>query len=328
MNILVTGSSGHLGEALVRTLKGLGHQVTGLDVKPSPYTDIVGDIAIKYDVEKAALGTEAIIHAATLHKPHVATHSKQDFIDTNITGTLNLLEVASMIKTRAFIMTSTTSTFGDALTKNPGEPAVWIDEEVVPKPKNIYGVTKLAAENLCELYYRNAKLNCIILRTSRFFPEEDDKKERRAAFSADNLKVNETLYRRADIADMVSAHLCALDRAVDIGFGKYIISGDTPFQKSDLIQLGTDAKIVLAKYFPDYPEIYARLNWQMFSSIDRVYCNQKAKRELLWSPKYTFDYILSHLKQGLPYQSELALEVGSKGYHDRAFSHGPYPVDE
>jgi len=328
MNILVTGSSGHLGEALVRTLRNLGNQVTGLDIKPAPYTDIVGDIAIKSDVEKAAIGAEAIIHAATLHKPHVATHAKQDFIDTNVTGTLNLLEAASAINTKAFILTSTTSTFGDAMKNNPGEPAVWIDEDVVPKPKNIYGVTKLAAENLCELFHRNAKINCIILRTSRFFPEEDDKKERREAFSGDNLKVNEIFYRRADIADMVSAHLCALDRAAAIGFGKYIISGDTPFQKSDLVQLGTDAKSVIAQYYPEYPEIYARLNWQMFSSIDRVYCNQKAKRELLWSPKYTFGYILNRLEQGLPYQSELALEVGSKGYHDRTFSHGPYPVEE
>ena len=328
MNILVTGSSGHLGEALVRTLRKLGHQVTGFDLKPSDYTDIVGNIAIMSDVEKAALGAEAVIHAATLHKPHVATHSKQDFIDTNITGTLNLLEVASKIKVKAFIMTSTTSVFGDAMKIDPDEPAGWIDEEVVPKPKNIYGVTKLAAESLCELFHRNTKLNCIILRTSRFFPEDDDQQDRRSAFTSDNLKVNEMIYRRADIADMVSAHLCALDRAADIGFGKYIISGDTPFQRYDLVALGHDAKAVLARYYPEFIGIYAQRNWQMLPSIDRVYCNHKAKKELLWLPKYTFEYILKCLEHGLPYQSELAMEVGSKGYHDRTFSHGPYPVEE
>jgi nucleoside-diphosphate-sugar epimerase len=51
-------------------------------------------------------------------------------------------------------------------------PAAWITEEVAPIPRNIYGVTKVAAEDLCELFHRNERLACLILRTSRFFPKQ------------------------------------------------------------------------------------------------------------------------------------------------------------
>ncbi|NIP22337.1 MAG: NAD(P)-dependent oxidoreductase, partial [Phycisphaerae bacterium] len=54
--------------------------------------------------------SDAVIHTATLHKPHVGTHSRQEFVDTNISGTLNLLEEASASGCKAFIYTSTTST--------------------------------------------------------------------------------------------------------------------------------------------------------------------------------------------------------------------------
>ena len=56
-------------------------------------------------------GVTAVLHAATLHKPHVASHGRQAFIDTNVTGTLNLLEAAVAQRVQAFIFTSTTSTF-------------------------------------------------------------------------------------------------------------------------------------------------------------------------------------------------------------------------
>ena len=130
-------------------------------------------------------------------------------------------------------MTSTTSAFGDALKPPPGEPAAWIDESVAPVPKNIYGVTKTAAEDLCQLFHRNEGLACIVLRTSRFFPEVDDDPAARAAFADDNPKANEFLYRRVAIEDVVEAHLLAAERAPAIGFGKYIISATTPFRRED-----------------------------------------------------------------------------------------------
>src|SRR5579862_6135065 len=142
MTILVTGSAGHLGEGLMRTLRAAGHSARGLDRLASPYTDHVGDITDAAFVQGAMPGVRAVIHAATLHKPHVATHSRQAFVDTNVTGTLNLLEAAATRGVRAFVFTSTTSVFGNALVPPAGAPAAWITEDVRPIPKNIYGVTK------------------------------------------------------------------------------------------------------------------------------------------------------------------------------------------
>jgi len=175
--ILVTGSAGHLGEALMRTLRAEHRDARGLDLKPSPFTDCVGSICDRELVRQGMRGVHAVLHAATLHKPHVATHAGRDFVDVNVTGTLMLLEEAVAAGVDAFIFTSTTSAFGSALTPAPGEPAAWVTEEVVPVPRIIYGVTKVAAESVCELCFRREGLPVIVLRTSRFFPEADDDAE-------------------------------------------------------------------------------------------------------------------------------------------------------
>lgn len=315
MRVLVTGSAGHLGEALVRTLRNLGHDVVGLDILETPFTSKVGSIIDRSFVRRCVDGIDAVIHAATLHKPHVATHARQDFIDTNITGTLHLLEEAAAAGVRSFVFTSTTSTFGRALTPPPGAPAAWITEEVAPVPRNIYGVTKTAAEDLCELVHRDAGLACVILRTSRFFPEEDDSAATRAAYDSLNAKINEFLYRRVDLEDVVGAHLLALEQAPSIGFGRFIISATTPFVPDDLVELRTDAPLVVSRYVPEYAAEYARRGWKMFPGIDRVYVNDRARRQLGWQPRYDFRQVLARLQAGADPRSPLARAIGSKGYH-------------
>jgi len=326
MRILVTGSAGHLGEALMLTLQRSDHEAIGLDIKSSPVTRHVGSITERDFVGPCVRGVDAVLHTATLHKPHVASHTRQAFVDTNITGTLNLLEEAVAAGVKSFIYTSTTSTFGLALTPPEGAPAAWITEDVVPVPKNIYGVTKLAAENLCELFHRTARMPCIILRTSRFFPEEDDDARVRRTFDGTNLKVNEFLYRRADIEDIVSAHLLAIENAPAIGFGRYIISATTPFTPGDLQQLRSDAPAVVRKYAPGYEAEYRRRGWSMLPAIERVYVNELARAQLGWRPRYDFNSILQRLRTDEDFQSPLARAVGSKGYHAQVFNEGPYPV--
>jgi len=326
MKILVTGSSGHLGEALVRTLRQRHRNVVGLDLKPSEYTGEVGSIVDRNFVRRCMRNVDAVLHTATLHKPHVVTHSRHDFVDSNITGTLNLLEESVAAGVSAFIYTSTTSAFGNALAPPPESPAAWITEEVKPVPRNIYGVTKVAAEDLCELFHRTFRLPTLILRTSRFFPEEDDRQETREAYKDGNVKANEILYRRVDIDDVVSAHLLALEKALQIGFAKYIISATTPFSKDDLVELRSNAPKVVRRLFPDYEQEYAGRGWKIFPRIDRVYVNERARSELGWRPRYDFRYVLERLKAGEDPRSELALTVGSKGYHAHSFEDGPYPV--
>lgn len=326
MKILITGSAGHLGEALMRTLQNSDHHAIGLDKKASPFTERVGSITNRFFVKECLQGVDAVIHAATLHKPHIATHTRQDFVDTNITGTLNLLEEAAASGVKSFIYTSTTSAFGRALTPPEGTPAAWITEEVASVPKNIYGGTKVAAESLCELFQYKTGLPCLVLRTSRFFPEEDDDKSLREAFDDVNLKVNELLYRRADIEDLVSAHLLAVEKAPGIGFGRFIVSATTPFTRDDLQNLRTDAPAVVKRYVPEFEEEYAKRGWTIPQSIDRVYVNELARRQLGWQPRHDFRSAIRSLQRLADFRSPLARAVGSKGYHAMTFSDGPYPT--
>ena len=328
MKVLVTGSSGHLGEGLIRHLDKLGIDTVGLDIKPSAFTEHVGSITQPDFIDSCMLGVDAIIHAATLHKPHVGTHSHQAFVDTNISGTLNLLEAAVDHKIKSVIYTSTTSTFGDALRPAPGDPAVWVTETLAPQPKNIYGVTKLAAENLCRMFSRNRGLPCIVLRTSRFFPEDDDNRHKREVFDDDNLKLNELLFRRADLYDMVTAHAVALERAPELGFGQFIISATSPFQQEDAATLAFDTPSVVARYVPGYDQVYAQRGWKMFTSIGRIYDNRLARDTLGWRPEFDFERAITTLLEGGDYRSTLAKQVGKKGYHDTVFEDGPYPVEE
>jgi UDP-glucose 4-epimerase len=252
----------------------------------------------------------------------VGSHARRDFVDTNVTGTLNLLEESVAAGVGRFVFTSSTTTFGRALTPPVGAPAAWITEDVVPVPRNIYGATKVAAEDLCELVHRDEGLPCVVLRTSRFFPEADDRDDVRAAYDDLNLKVNELLNRRVDIEDVVSAHRLALHRAPEIGFARLVISATTPFTPDDLAALGVDARAVVRERFPAYEPIYAERGWRMFPRLDRVYVNDRARDALGWTPRYDFAAALDRLAAGEDPRSPLAVEVGAKGYH--AVSFGPY----
>lgn len=302
----------------MRTLRGQRHEVVGLDVLGSPFTDVVGSVADRDTVARAMRGVRHVLHTATLHKPHVGSHGKQEFVDVNVTGTLTILEAAAAAGVESVVFTSSTSAFGRALTPPGGAPAAWITEDVPSVVRNIYGATKTAAEDLCAL----ADVPVVVLRTSRFFPEGDDRDDVRDAYPDLNVKVNEFLYRRVDIADVVTAHLLAARRARDIGFRKFVVSATTPFGQDDLAELNRDAPTVVACHFPDQPDVYAAHGWRMFPAIERVYVNTRARTELGWVPEFDYRTVLDLVARKEDPRSELARTVGAKGYH--AVPTGPY----
>lgn len=225
-----------------------------------------------------------------------------------------LLEEAVASGVGRFVFTSTTSTFGHALRPAAGVPAAWITEDTVPLPRNIYGVSKVAAENVCELVARDHGLPLLILRTSRFFPEPDDDFEISGNYSTANVQANEMLYRRVDLVDVVDAHRRALERTPLIGFGRYIISATTPFGPADLAGLRTDAPSVVRARYSEFESRYVERGWRMFPSIDRVYVNARARADLGWTPRYDFEHVLRCLATGEDPRSRPTVMVGSKGY--------------
>ncbi|KAL2106091.1 hypothetical protein VUR80DRAFT_7307 [Thermomyces stellatus] len=328
-NVLITGSAGHLGTALMLSLPSQGLEPLGIDVLASEETTRVGSISDRAFVSSIFENNPSItrvIHAATLHKPHVESHPKSAFVETNIQGTLVLLEEAARAGVQSFVFVSTTSAFGRALSPGEGTPAAWIDEDVVPVPKNIYGVTKVAAEDLCALVHAQTGMPVVVLRTSRFFPEEDDDEHRRAAMGDENLKVLELCYRRADIADVVSACVCAANRARNIGWGKYVVSAPPPFERDEavLAALNSDAEGVIKRVVPACEAVFKEKGWKFLGRIDRVYDSSKAVRELGWDPEYTFGRTIERIGRGEEWRSELTFKVGKRGYH--AVSTGVYTV--
>lgn len=320
MRVLLTGSSGWLGRFLAPMLRDSGHEVVGFDIAPGLDTRVVGSVADLGLIERtfAAYGVEAVMHAGGLHKPDVARHSTQAFIDVNVTGTLNLLQSAVAAGADRFVFTSTTSLMISQAIRDEGSAAAaWLDETTGPlEPRNIYGVTKLAAEGLCRTIHLQHGLPCVVLRTSRFFPEDDDT---HSEPSGENLKANELLYRRLTVEDAARAHVLALERAPQIGFDVLIVSARTPFARGEAIELMRDAPPVIARHFPDAATLYAARGWTLPTRIGRVYDASRAEHVIGFRAETDFAALLAALREGdeLPIAHDPAYASPQEAYRAR-----------
>lgn len=278
MKVFVTGPAGKLGTATVDRLKASGHSVTGADLLSGITTDLVLDIRDKGAVLEALKGFDAIIHTAALHGRHYDLHfSREAFIDTNICGTLNLLNACVKNGIKKFLYISTTSIYGDAML-DPHQ-AVWVDELLAEKPRDIYDITKQAAEQLCKDFFYKEGLQASVYRVGRFLPEED------------NLKLNHRLYRGLDERDGAEALNLALQHTFS-RFEIFNIASSSDFAKEDLKKLKENPVEVILSYYPQAAGIYKVNGWEFPETIDRVYITNKAREQLGYKPKYTFDYLL------------------------------------
>jgi len=252
-------------------------------------------------------GIESVIHGAALHKPDIVRYPRQAFIDVNVTGTLNLLECAIAAGADRFVFTSTTSLMiTQAIRDETSDAAVWLDEGSGPlSPRNIYGVTKRAAEEVCRLVHAETGLPIIVLRTSRFFPEDDDTHR---DLSGENMKANEFLNRRLTVEDCARAHIVTLDRAPTIGFATYIASAPTPFSRDDVAELKRDARAVIARLYPDAAELFAARGWSLPASIGRVYDASAIERGLGFRCATDFAAVLAAMRAGddIPFDHDAA----------------------
>jgi nucleoside-diphosphate-sugar epimerase len=246
----------------------------------------------------------------------------QAFVDTNFTGTLNLLEAAVAASHDRFIFTSTTSLMiPKDIHEQTASSAVWLDENIGPlAPRNIYGVTKLAAEGLCRLHFIEHGLNCVVLRTGRFFPEEDDTLRE---LSGPNLKANEFLNRRLTVEDAADAHVAALDRAPALGFEIFVVSAPTPFVRSEAAALKHGAARVIEDHFPDVSSLYAQRGWRLPTSLDRIYDAGRIERVLGFRCKVDFARILGALRtgDGLPFIHDPTYQSPKNGSASQEKSH-------
>lgn len=283
MKILVTGASGKLGRVTVNRLLAEGYEVTGVDLVGSETTHKIVDIRNENSVYELTKGFNAIIHTAALHGRHMDLNlSRAAFIETNINGTLNLLNACVKNGIAKFLFTSTTSIYGNAMVNEA--QAVWVDENLTIQPRDIYDITKQTCEALCRDFFEKENIMTSVYRVGRFLPEDD------------NLMLNHRLYRGLDERDGAEALKLAVVRHFD-EFEIFNISSGSPFSKDDLIELKHQPEKVIASYLPEAIEIYKRKHWKFPESIDRVYASAKATRLLGYRPKYTFDFLLQQFRE-------------------------------
>lgn len=279
--VLVTGSSGQLGKVTVQHLRTNGFTVTGVDLLPSSTTDEVADITHEETAHRLTQNIDAVIHTAAIHGKHFELgYPRHDFISVNILGTLILLEACVKNGVQRFLYTSTTSIYGQSLVND--DQAVWVDEDLPIRPRDIYDITKQAAEELCRDFFYKEGLQISVYRVGRFLPEPQ------------NLRLNHRLYRGLDERDGAEALQLALGSTFD-KFEIFNISSGSPFGKEDLSALKRSAREVILKHYPQAEAVYAANGWAFPESIDRVYVSEKARRMLNYQPRYTFEYLLNNV---------------------------------
>jgi nucleoside-diphosphate-sugar epimerase len=273
MRVLVTGSSGRIGGAISARLS-LRHQVVGLDLRPGPLTSVIGDICDSRLLAATCTGLDAVVHTASLHAPDLGICPPEEFRRVNIEGTRQLLAACGEAGVRRFVYTSTTSLYGHSLLPS-GNEAVWVTEDLQPRPRDIYDETKLAAEQACAEAARGG-MTCISLRMSRCFPEHP------------RLVAIYRLHRGVDAADVAQAHELALAPGLT-GFDVFNVSAHSPFAVTECGALLSDAKTAVLAHHPWALPEFARRGWELPESIDRVYVVDKALAGLGYRPAHDFD---------------------------------------
>ncbi len=279
MKVLVTGSSGRLGKEIIKYLRAREIAYIGIDLVPAETTDAVVDIRDRAKLDNLFSQVDHVIHTAALHGKHTDLNlPREDFIQVNILGTLNLLNLSVKHSIKKFVYTSTTSIYGKAMV-HP-EQAVWVEESLTPIPRDIYDITKQATENLCQDFFEKEGLATCVLRVSRFMDEPI------------NNIVNYRLYRGLAETDGALAHYRALITPLDT-FEIFNVSNKSPFTKGDLAKLKTNPVSVILNYFPRADEVYKARGWNFPTSIDRVYDITKAERILGYQPQQNFTEIIN-----------------------------------
>ena len=164
---------------------------------PGRWTTLIGDLR-ESNVRRAAFaGVDAVVHVAALHAPHVSRVPNSEFRAVNISVTDALLTESAKSATCRFVYTSSTSVYGRSLV--PTDRAIWVDEGLRPRPRDIYDETKLAAEDLVA----TAPHSAVVLRVARCFPEPLP------------LLALYRLHRGVGLSDVAAAHVSALAK-VDV----------------------------------------------------------------------------------------------------------------
>jgi nucleoside-diphosphate-sugar epimerase len=291
MRVVVTGAGGNLGRAVIPALRAAGHDPVALDFRPieaaAPF--IMADIRDADAVTRAVDGSDAVVHAAALHGIHIRHWTPRDFFGINVEGTFNVFEAAKAAGVERFVLASTMGVYGRSL-EGTDVSWAWVHEGLPPLPTDIYGVSKVLAEDLGRYYARTSPMRVVALRFGMYVP---------ASFEHYGFRL---LFGGVDERDVAHSLLLALEHAPEEGFDAFDIMADTPFVPADARAMHTDPLAVIERYWPGANEVFRDKN---VDARDHIWARflwpvEKAKRLLGYRPTWGFDAFLDALREDEP----------------------------
>lgn len=297
--ILVTGADGFIGSHVVEKLVETGYDVRAfvfynsfnswgwldhVDDRVRSAIDVFpGDIRDPHGTQRAVAGCDVVLHLAALIAIPFSYHSPATYVETNINGTLNLLEAARSHDVSRFVSTSTSEVYGTA-------QYVPIDEDHPLVGQSPYAATKIAADQMALAYYRSYEMPVTVIRPFNTFGPRQSARAVIPTIITQLLSGQPELRLGAvsptrdfnfvtDIARAFAAMIDAPDvigEVVNIGTGFEISIGDLAALISELTGSDTPIRSDEDRYRPDKSE------------VERLCAHaDKAKRLLGWEPEYT-----------------------------------------
>ena len=213
MRILVTGGSGAVGRYVVEELLQAGHTVGVLDLvrpdgsathyHPADVLDLSAVVQVMADYE-------AVVHVAGI--PHPLNDPPKRVFDVNVNGTFNVLEAAAQTGVRRFVMTSSESTLGFAFAAHPMVPLrVPVDESHPTRPQDVYGLSKVVCEQMCQSYSARHGISTVCLRAPWIWLPEDAHRPFYRTLVAEYGNWYKNLWAWIDARDCARAHRLAVE---------------------------------------------------------------------------------------------------------------------
>jgi NAD dependent epimerase/dehydratase len=299
--ILVTGADGFIGSHLTEELVKQGHKIKAfayynsfnswgwLDTLPKDIMDQVevftGDIRDPHGVKEAMKGVEEVYHLAALIAIPFSYHSPDTYVDTNIKGTLSVLQAARDLETSRLLITSTSEVYGTA-------QYVPIDENHPYQGQSPYSATKIGADRLAESFYRSFDMPITIVRPFNTYGP------RQSARAVIPTIITQLLAGKEEI------ELGSLTPTRDFNFVKDTANGFIEIAKSkktigEEINIATQQEISIGQLAEELirqinPKAKIICDEQRLrpenSEVNRLLgSNEKIKRLTNWKPQFTFE---------------------------------------
>ncbi|MCY4486734.1 MAG: NAD(P)-dependent oxidoreductase [Deltaproteobacteria bacterium] len=275
MRTLVTGGLGKVGEHVVDELLRGGHEVTVLDRLPGPRDGggaryLVGEVQDLGQMMEAAAGSDAIIHLAAIHNPHVAPTGV--VFETNVTGTFNAHHAAFRLGIPRVVSTSSNAAVGWAYSEGAFMPDYLpIDEEHPCRPIDAYGLSKQVGETIAHSYARKGVETVVIRPSGVVTPEALEEIRRAGGREAGEWRE----YSYIDVRDLAVAFRLAVERPVAGGTVMFVVADDSTVTEP------------LCNVLPRInPAIGDRAS--ALTGAESVFTNAKAKEILGWKPRHSW----------------------------------------